>query len=180
MGFREASDEQLARRAAKGDGSAFELLVRRHQEAAWRYTTSLLGSADEAEEAVQEAFLRAFRGIASFRGRSTFRTWLFTICRRAAIDVAARRRNVVPLERAQNLRQVEGSVEDRHVIAETLAVMPAEERAAFVLVDVLGFSREEAADAEGVPASTLKSRLYRSRDRLARALEATEMRGEMR
>ena len=181
LGFDQVTDEELARRAAHGDGPAFELLIRCHQEGAWRFALTLVGSPDEAQEAVQETFYRAFRGIRSFRGDSAFRTWLFAICRRACMDLGARRTNVVPLAEAHRLRQPDERVEDRQVIEETMAAMPQEERSAFVLVDVLGFSREEAARAEGVPSSTLKSRLYRARDRLAAALQTTddnEMRGE--
>lgn len=179
-GFDRVTDEELARRAGDGDGPAFELLVRRHQEGAWRFAVTLLGSPDEAEDAVQEAFFRAFRGIRSFRGAAAFRTWLFAICRRACMDLAARRTNVVPLDEVHRLRQPDERVEDRQIIEETMADMSREERSAFVLVDVLGFSREDAARAEEVPPSTLKSRLYRARDRLAAALETADHRSEMR
>ncbi len=77
----------------------------------------------------------------------------------------------MPLDRAPHAREAERRVEDRIVIEQTLAAMPPEERSAFVLVDLLGFTREEAARIEATPASTLKSRLYRARDRLARALD---------
>jgi RNA polymerase sigma-70 factor (ECF subfamily) len=180
MGFDHVTDEELAGRARDGDPSAFELLVRRHQEGAWRFALAVVGSSDEAEEAVQEAFLRAFRGIRSFRGQAAFRTWLFAICRRACVDLVARRTNVVPLDDAHRVRHPDEHVEDRQVIEETMEAMTHEERSAFVLVDVLGFSREEAARAEEVPASTLKSRLYRARDRLAAALDTTEHQSEMR
>ena len=174
------SDEELAERAKAGDASAFELLVRRHQEAAWRFALAILGSPHDAEEAAQEAFVRAYRGLHSFRAESSFRTWLFTICRRACLDLARHREKVVPLENARREHQAVADLDERHVIETTLAAMPAEERAAFVLVDVLGFSREEAARTESIPASTLKSRLYRARDHLVRALTATDERGEMR
>jgi RNA polymerase sigma-70 factor (ECF subfamily) len=184
MNFDHVTDEELARRARTADRSAFELLVRRHQESAWRFALALLGSPDEAEEAAQEALIRAFRGLQSFRGESSFRTWLFAICRRTCMDVAARKTNVLPLEEAHRLRYPEELVEERQVIDTTLETMAREERAAFILVDVLGFSRQEAARIEEVPASTLKSRLYRARDRLAAALEGAEgdnvMRGEKR
>lgn len=165
-------DEALAGRAAAGDEAAFELLVRRHQDAAWRYALSILRSEQEAEEAVQEAFVRAFRGIGTFRGESAFRTWLFAICRRVCSERLARPSNVVPIERAAREPETGEREEERIVIEQTLREMPEPERAAFALVDLLGFSREEAARAEGVAASTLKSRLYRARDRLARALLA--------
>ncbi len=164
-------DEALVRRAAEGEEAAFELLVRRHQEPAWRFALSLLGPALDAEEAVQETFLRAYRGLGSFRGEASFRTWLFAICRRVCADLRARQENVVPLERAPRGGAEVERPEDRIVIEQTLAAMPPEERSAFVLVDLLGFTREEAARIEETPASTLKSRLYRARDRLAAALD---------
>jgi RNA polymerase sigma-70 factor (ECF subfamily) len=180
MGLDRVTDEELAWRAGRGDDAAFELLVRRHQEGAWRFALTLVGSPDEAEEAVQETFFRAFRGIRSFRGDASFRTWLFAICRRACTDLLARRANVVPLDEAHRLREPGDRIEDRQVIEETMAAMPQEERSAFVLVDILGFSREDAARAEDVPASTLKSRLYRARDRLAAALRTTNHQSEMK
>ena len=180
MGFDAVTDEELARRFNQGDRSAFELLVRRHKENAWRFALALLGSPHEAEDAVQEAFLRAFRGIDSFRGDAAFRTWLLAICRRACLDLIARRTNVVGLEEAHRLRHEDEAVEARQVIEEALRTMPPEERIAFVLVDVLGFSREEAARTEEVPPSTLKSRLYRARERLAATLEPAQGHSERR
>jgi len=165
-----ASDEKLVFLAVGGESSAFELIVRRHADVLWQFARCLLGSDQDAEDAVQETFVRAYRGLSSFRGRAALRTWLVSVCRRACLDLIAQRRNVLPLDRAARLQHIDEHAEDRHLIKETLEAMPADERLAFVLVDLLGLSREEAARTEGVPPSTLKSRLYRARDRLAAAL----------
>lgn len=164
-------DIRLARRAGAGDRDAFELLVRRHTDGVWRYARSMLDDDFAAEEAVQDTFLRAARALADFRGEAALRTWLIAICRRACLDRLRRRyADVVPLDSVRERHTRPEPVELRVALQQALAGLPAEEREAFMAVHVLGYSREEAAQIAGVPASTLRSRVSRARSRLAAAL----------
>ena len=164
-------DHDLIRRAAGGDQPAFEALVRRNTPAVWRMARSMLTDDMAAEEAVQDTFLKAYRNLHTFRGEAKVSTWLLTICHRACIDrLRLKRADVVSLDAVRRERGREDRPELRLALEAALAGLPHEEREAFVLVAVTGHSREEAAEIVGVPASTMRSRVSRARQRLAEAL----------
>lgn len=168
-------DNSLAARAADGDEAAFELLVRRHTEGVWRLARSILRDDFEAEEAVQDTFLKAHRALASFRGEAAFRTWLLAICHRTCLDrLRLRRAAVVPLALVRERCAEEDMPDIRLALEQILNGLSEDERRAFVLVHVLAFSREEAARICEVPASTMRSRVARARERLAALIEAGE------
>ena len=165
------SDTELVQRAIGGDEEAFELLVRRHAPAAWRLARSLLRDDFAAEEVVQDAFLKAHRALPSFRGDAAFATWLLSIARRLCLDrLRLKRAQIVPLDEARLVRARASDAVLRVAIERAVEELGDVEREAFTLVDVLGYSREEAAAIAGVPASTMRSRVGRARERLARAL----------
>lgn len=167
----EVTDVDLVRRSAAGDETAFELLVRRHADAVWRFARATLHDDHLAEDAVQDTFLKAHRGAAGFRGDAAVRTWLLTICHRTCIDrLRKRTAEVVPIERLREERALEHHHDLRIGLAAALQALPADERQAFTLVHVLGHSREEAAAIAGVPASTMRSRVARARGRLVDAM----------
>lgn len=168
----EMTDDDLALvdRARGGDEMAFELLVRRHTDSVWRMAYGILRDRTTAEDMVQEAFIKAYRALGSFRGDSQFRTWLLTITHRACIDHTRRAREVVSLDEARREKTRETDHATRIALEMAVEALPADEREAFMLVDVLGLSREEAAKVSGIPASTLKSRLSRAHGRLVEAL----------
>ena len=164
-------DATLVAQAAGGDDAAFELIVRRHTDAVWRFARSMLRDDGAAEEAVQDTFVKAHRALDRFRGESALRTWLVSICHRACLDRLRRKHvDVVPLEAAREQRTREEQTGLRLALEEALAQLPDDEREGFTLVHVLGYSREEAADVVGVPPSTMRSRVARGRERLAEAL----------
>jgi len=164
-------DNQLAAEAAGGSESCFELIVRRHTNAVWRLARSVLHDDFAAEEAVQDTFLKAHRGLSGFRAEASLRTWLLSICHRVCIDrLRQPRAKVVPLDRARGLGATGGEPELRMILEAALRRLPEEERQAFVLVGVLAYSREEAAQVVGVPASTMRSRAARARSHMAEAL----------
>ena len=177
----DASDLELCRRAADGDETAFELIVHRHIDSLWRLARSLLSDDYEAEEAVQETFIKAYRSLGSFRGEASLRTWLLAICNRICIDRWRHRRSgVVSLDVFQRERVEQESLELRIMIEEGLQLLPLEERHAFVLVHVLGYSREEAAKICDVPASTFRSRVARARGHLAEMMTETPVEKQQR
>ena len=181
----EPSDEDLAARAAAGDGSAFELLVQRYHARAYRLAYRLLGPAGDPQDALQEAFLQLFRGLASFRGESRFSTWLFRIVTNAALMQrrARARRPAESLERYLPLFDAEGRhagtpaelqaaslVEerlDRRILAEKALAgierLPEAYRAAFVLRDLEEVPTSEVADMLGLQAAAVRQRVHRAR-----------------
>jgi RNA polymerase sigma-70 factor (ECF subfamily) len=172
-------DWGLIERARSGDGAAFELLVRRHTDAVWRAARGFLRDDFAAEEVVQDTFLKAYRALDSFRGEAAVRTWLVSICHRSCVDRSRRRQaEIVSLEHARRHRAKDDATDLRMAIEAALPSLPEDERRAFVLVDVLGYSREEAAEVAGAPSSTIRSRLARARRRLLEALgEGDEVEG---
>jgi RNA polymerase sigma-70 factor, ECF subfamily len=170
----EPTDAALAASAAGGDTGAFETLVRRHYAAVWRVAFLSVREEMAAEELTQDTFLRAYGALAGWRGDASLRTWLATICRRLCIDRARLKRlETVP---APDLEAVAGSTSetdglaDRFDLRAALDRLPADDREAFLLVHHYGYSSSETATLLGVPASTVRSRVGRARQRLAAAL----------
>ncbi len=167
-------ERALAEQAAGGDERAFELIVHRHTDAVWRVARALLPDDGSAEEAVQDTFLRAYRGLAAFRGEAELRTWLLAICHRACVDrlrAARLPRAPVRLEELAGAGDDERDSDIRSALRGALSRLDEVEREAFLLVDVLGHSREEAARICGVPASTMRSRVARARGELVKLLD---------
>lgn len=162
----------LIERAAAGDDLAFENMVRRHTDAVWRLARANLRDDFAAEEVVQDTFLKAHRALGSFRGESSVQTWLLAICQRTCIDRARRKQaTLVSLDEARRARAREEQPELAVAIVQGMERLSPDERRAFTLVDVLGYSREEAARIVGVPASTMRSRVAKARLRLMDALD---------
>lgn len=116
----------------------FEQFVRRHTPAVWRLARALLHDNFAAEEAVQDTFIKAHRGLPGFKGESSPKTWLMSICYRTCMDQLRRRRlGVLPLDQ---LRAVSGSERDtdlKVLLEAAMRGLPPDEQRAFVLVDVL-------------------------------------------
>jgi RNA polymerase sigma-70 factor, ECF subfamily len=173
------ADADLVRAAAGGDRQAFDALVRRHQAAIVNLARAMTGGSPDAEDLAQDAFIRAWKGLARFRGESTFRTWLHGI----AVNVIrthrgrlARLRDVFitragderpdPIETAAAGERLEDALAARQQIDWALARLPAQLRETVVLRDIQGLEYREIADALGVPIGTVESRIFRARQRL--------------
>jgi RNA polymerase sigma-70 factor (ECF subfamily) len=167
-------DQPLVRRAQRGDRFAFEQLVDRHQHRLFTLAARTLGSRTDAEDAVQDALLRAWRNIGSFRGGALFSTWLYRICVNAAHDQRTRRTAdpVEPVESADP-RDRFADEELSGELQRALAALDETQREVVVLHDVLGSSYTEIAEITGVAEGTVKSRLFRGRAELARLLRGT-------
>lgn len=164
-------DLALVPRAAGGDELAFELLVRRHADGIWRLAFGMLRDRGAAEDVVQETFIKAHRGLASFRADASFKTWLYSIAHRVCIDQLRKpRAEVASLEEARERRARDVDEATRIALEVAVTKLPEDERQAFMLVDALGMSREEAASVLGIPSTTLKSRLARAHDKLVAEL----------
>lgn len=159
--------------ARDGDPVAQAAFVRTTQAEVWRFVAALIdpGSADDL---TQETYLRAFRALPAFEGRSSARTWLLGIARRACADHL---RTVIRRRRLDARLAVDAYTDLPHPdpaqhlgAADLLRRLPDDRRGAFVLTQVLGLSYAEAADIEGVPVGTIRSRVARARAELIEAV----------
>jgi RNA polymerase sigma-70 factor, ECF subfamily len=164
-------DGPLVERAKRGDQWAFEQLVERHQHRLFTLAARTLGSADDAGDAVQEAFVRAWLALPRFRGGSLFSTWLYRICLNAAHDQRVKRRaEPVELVERADPRDAYAASELSGELQDALDALDETYRVAVVLYDVLGCSYAEIAELTGVPEGTVKSRIFRGRTELAARL----------
>jgi RNA polymerase sigma-70 factor (ECF subfamily) len=180
----EPTDETLVARAASGDDSAFEAIVERYQARVFRLACRLTSETD-APDVLQETFLRVYRHLASFRGESQFRTWLYRVASNTALmhRRAATRRPAEPLDVFLPRFDAEGrhagtpaelqvashadELLDRQFLAhkarDVIARLPDVYRDAFVLRDLEDMSTEDVAQALGVAPATVRQRVHRAR-----------------
>ena len=176
--MREPEPETI-RRARAGDLRAFEALVRDYQADAWRFAYHLTRDRSLAEDVTQEAFLRAFRGLGSYKGQAKFTSWLLRIVRNCAIDAYRKTRRETPVAEHVESEAREGPssgppADDRTRIHEAIRRLPDTLREPFVVIEVLGFTYQEASVILGVRVGTVKSRMHRARAALMAALSDEE------
>lgn len=161
---------------AEGDRAAFGVLVTRHRDRAWAVALRTTGNPEDAADAVQEAFVKAYRTVGSFRGEALFTTWLHRIVVNACLDLMRRSRTraTVPLDETTSAvadpADPVGRLDAGRDVVAALSRISADQRAAIVLVDLEGYSVEEAAAVLAVPVGTVKSRCHRGRAQLAELL----------
>ncbi|WP_069171612.1 RNA polymerase sigma factor SigM [Streptomyces griseus] len=172
------SDQDLLAQHVAGEPDAFGELVRRHRDRLWAVAIRTLGDREEAADAVQDALVSAFRAAHTFRGQSAVTTWLHRITVNACLDRArkAASRRTSPVDDAERLEQLLEPHESAAAPAErqdlhrellaALATLPAEQRAALILVDMQAYPVAEAARILDVPTGTVKSRCARGRAKL--------------
>ena len=172
----------LVDRAKAGDRDAFEELVRRHADRLYAVVLRFVADGDEAQEVTQEAFLRAWRSIGRFEGRSRFFTWLYRIGINEAKRRAARRAPVTvvslddaPIDEAPDWSAAPDTrferADLRGVLESAIRSLPGEYRTPIILRDVEGLSTREAAEVMDLGEAAFKSRLHRARLAVRRALD---------
>jgi RNA polymerase sigma-70 factor (ECF subfamily) len=182
-------DFALVQRVVAGDQRCFELLVRRHERRVFRVALAVLGNVEDAEDAMQETFIKAFRHLGQFRGESRFTTWLTRIAINEALQKRQARKGDVPLDESRetamkplprrfepwtaNPEQLYSKQEMRRLVEAAIQALPPIYREALVLRDVEDMSAEEAAEALGITIPALKSRLLRARLMLRESLGAS-------
>ena len=174
------ADEALVARARAGDRLAFGQLMQRSDEAMRRLAFRLLGSRSAMDDALQDAYLKAFRHLDQFDGRSRFSTWLYTITYRTCLDhlrARGRRRELDLDAIAGDERNVDAvgvdvsdAVVGRMALARALHDLPPDQAAAVILVDGEGYSYDDVATVLGVAPGTVGSRLSRGRASLRQRL----------
>jgi RNA polymerase sigma-70 factor, ECF subfamily len=187
MGDREA-DQALVERVQAGDKQAFGLLVSKYQRKLMRLVMRLVRDPAEAEDVVQEAFIKAYRALPAFRGESAFYTWLYRIGVNTAKNwlIAHRRRpptsTEVDSEEAETyedgelLRDVDTperllmSKQIADTVNAAMTALPEELRTAITLREIDGLSYEEIAEVMDCPIGTVRSRIFRAREAIAQKL----------
>lgn len=164
-------------KAARGSTTARAELFERHWRDAWRRARTLMDDDARAEDVVQDAFEKAFRGLGTFRGDAAFGTWLGRIVTNAALDALRRTAHEAPLddEYAADADWPEDAVGDA-VLRRTVRALDPDRRAVVALVYWGDLTLNEAADALGIPVGTAKSRLARALDELRHHLGVNDVR----
>ena len=174
------SDAELVDRTKAGDNRGFDELVRRYRDRVFRLSTKILRHEDDAAEALQDAFLSAYRGLPNFKRESTFSTWLYRIATNASLMKLRRRREghvsyeqsqgsdgdaepmAIPDWSTQPLEELLDS-EAREVLGREVDLLPANEKEVFVLRDIMEQSNADVATELGLTVAAVKSRLHRAR-----------------
>ncbi|MBM3500067.1 MAG: sigma-70 family RNA polymerase sigma factor [Armatimonadetes bacterium] len=176
-------DDRLVQRTLAGDATAYGALVDRYRMRILNLTYRMLGDRERAEDAAQEAFIRAYRGLKSYRPSGRFSAWLFATASNLCIDRLRQRpfahasldepsgRPEPSDERAEtDPPAAYGRSETQEQVHRALGRLPGSQRLAIALVHLQGLSYEEAAEVMGVPVGTVKSHAHRARTALKRLL----------
>ncbi|HEV8129276.1 MAG TPA: sigma-70 family RNA polymerase sigma factor, partial [Candidatus Eisenbacteria bacterium] len=172
-----ATDEELVRRAQQDDERAFGELVTRYESKVYSLAMKMLRNPEDAEDVLQETFLRAYRGIKSFKGNSTFSTWIYRITANSAL-MKLRKKQLpqVSIEDSDE-RETPISIADwapgpveqllnqemQRVMDEAIETLPPEFRQVFILRDVEELSNSDVAEILDLSVAAVKSRLHRAR-----------------
>lgn len=185
-------DLALVRRAATGDTAAFAAIMRRHNRALYRTARSIAHDDAEAEDAVQEAYIRAYRALPQFRADASLRTWLTRIVINQTLARLRRRKREVETTAVDNVIHLEAHLDESHreklandtperaamrhetrrLLERKIDELPAAFRTVFVLRAVEGLSVEEVAQSLDVPDATVRTRYFRARALLRKSLAA--------
>lgn len=174
------SDEEVVERVLAGDASLFEILMRRYNQRLFRVARGILAEDSEAEDVMQEAYVRAFRELATFRGEARFATWLTRIACHEALARARKRQRLVPIgggeppEPPSETAGPERDMENRElhtVLREAVEVLPDPLRCVFCLREIEGLSTEQTADALELSAENVRVRLHRAKRSLRQTLD---------
>ena len=172
------SEALLVKQARNGDVSSFESLYRRHEGRVYALCLRMTRSPDRAEDCVQEAFVKAWRSLPAFEGRSAFGTWLHRIAVNQVLSLQRKEsRRPGHLELVEErLEQTDDRPRERDAgiemdLEEAVGSLPPGARNVFVLFAVHGYSHEETANMLGVAVGTCKAQLHRARKLLAERLE---------
>ncbi len=179
-------EEQLLATARQGDPAAWQVLFERHREIAYRVAWRVVGNSEDAQDVVQEGFIRAYRSLEGFAGTASFRTWLLRIVYRQAIDLRRKgsSRRVFSIDQGEESlapalpdTRTDTDPAEPVVRAElgvqltaALEQLPADQRQAFVLHADGQMTYAEIAQAQGVPIGTVMSRIYYARRKLRELL----------
>lgn len=182
-------DRDLIAQFLQGDSEAFGELVRRYQDRLFNTVLRMVGSAEDAQDVVQDAFLNAYQSLHNFKGDSLFFTWIYRIAINTAISLKRRKRTVMsidvaneqgntyePLDSSESNRPAFAleTAEESRIIHEALQRLSPEHRAVLIMKDMEGQKYETMAEILEVPIGTIRSRLHRARLELREILESND------
>lgn len=174
----ELDEQTLVVRAQEGDVRAFELLALRHQDALYRLAVRVMGDAGDAEDALQEALIDAWRRIGRFRGESAFSTWMYRIVTNRCLGML-RRRRPVPVEQIETPAPAHDSPEraaerdaGMAALGRALQDLSDDLRVCWVLREMEGLSYAEISEITGASENAVRGRIHRARTRLAEVLRS--------
>ena len=191
----EYTDEQLINMSVKGDTSAFGVLVERYQNKAYAISIKIVQNHDDTLDCVQDSFIKAFRSLSSFNFQSSFNTWLYRIVTNTSLDLLRKNKKYqsnIPIEKPlsgddddDDFIQIEDQKADVENIAESNETVKAVREAisqlsedlkkVILLFEIEQFSLIEVSEILNIPVGTVKSRLFRAREKLAILLKDKEL-----
>ncbi len=178
------TDDEVVARVLAGETALFEVIMRRHNQRLYRTVRAILGGDADAEDAMQDAYVQAYRNLAQFEGRSSLATWLTRIAVNQCLSRLRKHRHIYPIDTELEMKMTEKmddgrpgpekqmlNREVRHVLELAIEQMPARYRSVLILRDVEGLSTAEAAESLGMSVEAVKVNLHRGRTYLRKALE---------
>ena len=171
-----SSEQELIAQAKRGDRAAFGELVHHHREGVINIVYRMCGDVHLAEDAAQEAFIRAWQHLPGYQPRSPFRNWLYRIATNVALDILRRDRETVDVDAIRLRAPTEGpegsfdQLERAEMVREAVLALPPASRAVLVLREYEALSYREIAETLGIPIGTVMSRLNYARQRLVEYL----------
>lgn len=180
------SDERIVERVLGGERELYEVLIRRHNQRVYRIARSVLGDEDEAEDVMQDAYVRAYAHLDQFEGRAKFSTWLGKIAVYEALARARRRGRFVEWDETTMTDDAQAGSDPRtpptpedelgrrelgYILTEAVDALAAPQRLVFVLRQIEGLSTAEAAECLGISEDNVKVRLHRARRALRRSID---------
>lgn len=166
------SEVELVARSRCGDTAAYDQLVGAYQHRIFSLAYRITGNREDAWDAAQEAFLKAYRNLRGFHGRAAFSTWLHRIAVNAALDVVRRRPAQLPVSLDVPLSALDDPADEvmrkdvQQRVHRAIATLPFEQRVVIALRDLQGMRYEEIAEALQIPVGTVRSRISRGRETL--------------
>ena len=178
---------ELVKRAQAGDQAAFDALITENQTRLYNVALRMTGNSDDAQDMVQEALIKAWRSLASFRGDSRFSVWLYRICKNCCKDLLRKNRQgqVIPIRQEdEDGEELELQIPDeelapdkllerkltRDAVRRGLEQLPEDHRRILLLREIGGMSYEEIAECLSLEVGTVKSRIFRARKKLCEFL----------
>lgn len=172
-------EKQLIQRAASGDPTAFNYLMEQHERRMYAVALRMCANREDAQDCLQEAMLRVFRAIKSFKGESSFATWTYRITMNTCLDELRRKKNRQntsldslldlgwsPVDEGESPERHAMRTQMRELLVRAIAELPDDMRTAVVLRDIEGYSYDEIASMLTINVGTIKSRISRGREKL--------------
>jgi len=184
------TDEQLINMSISGDNNAFGMLVEHYQNKAYAISIRIVQNHDDALDCVQESFIKAYKNLKQFNFQSSFNTWLYRIVTNTSLDLLRRNKkhlNDLPIEKPQNeeddeyfiqieddssdVEEITTRKENIKAVHEAISELSDDFKKVIILFEIEQLSLTEVADILKVPVGTIKSRLFRAREKLAKILK---------